>query len=420
MFVDKFLLPRFLVLELVLASHFFQFTKACLLNRGSGPGDGTESCLIPLDSSDWKHKPLFYTQNRDWIYPDAGRILRVVSGETILLSCPGSSLIYSSSPSLLVLCKGTELQVKNTKVRESQLGCVKPPRNEERRTGEPCGPLQVGEIVELGYKEDFSFKPVLSFCHEVDSEQTYYTQHTLRGSTLQFNSIDQTRPAFKEGKLFYKKISASATYSQRNQEKVLTSILGQDRSRELLNSSFLARGHLAPDADFLYQDWQDATYYYGNIAPQWQSINNGNWRRLENSIRTKGKKLYRDLEIFSGTLGILQVNGETGLQEIWLGTDGSKKYIPVPEYFFKIIVDSVESKSIGIFCTNNPFLERVLRSTVLCTDICDETGWGDKFKNRFEVGDGLIFCCSPAEMYSLVPWVGASSLRLQNYTVLHF
>ena len=47
-------------------------------------------------------------------------------------------------------------------------------------------------------------------------------------------------------------------------------------------------------------DWQDATYYYGNIAPQWQSINNGNWRRLENSIRAKGKKLYRDLEIFSG------------------------------------------------------------------------------------------------------------------------
>lgn len=85
------------------------------------------------------------------------------------------------------------VQVKNTKVREIQLGCVKPPRNEERRTGEPCGPLQVGEIVELGYKEEFSFQPVLSLCHEVGSEQTYYTQHTLRGSTLQFNSIDQER-----------------------------------------------------------------------------------------------------------------------------------------------------------------------------------------------------------------------------------
>ena len=34
-------------------------------------------------------------------------------------------------------------------------------------------------------------------------------------------------------------------------------------------------------------DWQESTYYYGNAVPQWQSINNGNWKRLESSVREK-------------------------------------------------------------------------------------------------------------------------------------
>ncbi len=48
---------------------------------------------------------------------------------------------------------------------------------------------------------------------------------------------------------------------------------------ELLDKKdYMARGHLAPDADFVYESFQDATYYYFNAAPQWQSINNGNWK----------------------------------------------------------------------------------------------------------------------------------------------
>lgn len=44
------------------------------------------------------------------------------------------------------------------------------------------------------------------------------------------------------------------------------------------SSRFLARGHLAPDADYPLLGEQDATYYYSNVVPQWQSINNANWK----------------------------------------------------------------------------------------------------------------------------------------------
>lgn len=41
---------------------------------------------------------------------------------------------------------------------------------------------------------------------------------------------------------------------------------------------YFAKGHLAPDADFVTEAEQDATYYYINAVPQWQAFNNGNWK----------------------------------------------------------------------------------------------------------------------------------------------
>lgn len=55
-------------------------------------------------------------------------------------------------------------------------------------------------------------------------------------------------------------------------------------------TKFLSRGHLAPDADFLFGSWQFATYFYINAAPQWQSINGKNWLTVEKLVRSLGIK----------------------------------------------------------------------------------------------------------------------------------
>ena len=47
----------------------------------------------------------------------------------------------------------------------------------------------------------------------------------------------------------------------------------------------LRQGHLSPDAGFIYNVEQDATYYFINVAPQFQSFNNGNWKILEMTTR---------------------------------------------------------------------------------------------------------------------------------------
>lgn len=48
---------------------------------------------------------------------------------------------------------------------------------------------------------------------------------------------------------------------------------------------YMAKGHLAPDAAFIYDAEQDATYYFANVAPQYQPFNNGNWKAMEGAIR---------------------------------------------------------------------------------------------------------------------------------------
>ena len=43
--------------------------------------------------------------------------------------------------------------------------------------------------------------------------------------------------------------------------------------------------------DYVYNVMQDATYYFMNAAPQFQSFNNGNWKALEYNTRDLATKL---------------------------------------------------------------------------------------------------------------------------------
>ena len=61
----------------------------------------------------------------------------------------------------------------------------------------------------------------------------------------------------------------------------------------------MLQGHLAPDAAFVYNALQDATYYFFNVAPQFQSFNNGNWKALEINTRQLAEQLGRDLGVGS-------------------------------------------------------------------------------------------------------------------------
>ena len=79
---------------------------------------------------------------------------------------------------------------------------------------------------------------------------------------------------------------------ENNQESVETEILGSNTFKGTTiientasGTNYFAKGHLSPDAGFVYNVQQDATYYFVNVAPQFQSFNNGNWKSLEYNSR---------------------------------------------------------------------------------------------------------------------------------------
>jgi len=56
------------------------------------------------------------------------------------------------------------------------------------------------------------------------------------------------------------------------------------------SSDWFAKGHLSPDAAFIYDFQQEATYFFINVDPQFQSFNNGNWKAAEAQTRKLADK----------------------------------------------------------------------------------------------------------------------------------
>ena len=48
---------------------------------------------------------------------------------------------------------------------------------------------------------------------------------------------------------------------------------------------------------------------YSNLVPQWQVVNNGNWREVEEAVRARAKLRSSTMEVFTGTKGVLCSGG---------------------------------------------------------------------------------------------------------------
>ena len=79
--------------------------------------------------------------------------------------------------------------------------------------------------------------------------------------------------------------------------------------------------------------------------------------------------------------------------------------IPVPEYLWNLVVDTVSGDSIVFVTLNNPHLPYLTRSVTLCKDLCQEAGWGEEPREWEEVGQGFNQCCDTKQFRKKVPWL---------------
>lgn len=136
------------------------------------------------------------------------------------------------------------------------------------------------------------------------------------------------------------------------------------------SQKFLVRGHLGPAADFEYRAGYWASYSYANVAPQWQSINNGHWSSMERSVRQMAERYQRSLDVVTGTLGILQLNNNKRVpKNITLNVNGQ---LPVPAVFYKLIIDRTEERAVAVIISNNPFGNNGI---LICEDQTKHIQW---------------------------------------------
>uniref|UniRef100_A0A182QV83 DNA/RNA non-specific endonuclease domain-containing protein n=1 Tax=Anopheles farauti TaxID=69004 RepID=A0A182QV83_9DIPT len=164
--------------------------------------------------------------------------------------------------------------------------------------------------------------------------------------------------------------------------------------------SYLARGHMTPDADGIFRTWQWDTYFYVNVAPQWQKVNGGNWLTVEKAVRSVADRLQGDVLVYTGTAGILTLPHENGTDvPITLNVNG----ITVPKWTWKIVKSPSENAAIAIITNNDPYRTSIQYSDLLCDDICRLYGWYVPSFNTFS--KGFTYCCTVSSLRSVIPTI---------------
>jgi DNA/RNA endonuclease G (NUC1) len=429
MLVVQMLMPRFLVVEVVLFIHIV-LGQSCVssgLKKATGglfddgnsdsgdsttPSNSANLCLIPLGNGTIRWEPLFLSVSGDYLMPNLHqkRSQIEIRGQATV-SCPSArlSLLGDGNENVIdIICfPSGRLHTKENGLIQAMpedLSCSRSIRETLMGTNDKCGPSDYeGRLVHIGWKTRGLFTPQLSVCHDKHLEHTYFTNHSILGSHIDAKNIDSTRPNFKEGgRGFYSRSSASNAYKKASQE---SKILSQYDNR-LDSNMFLARGHLSPDADFIYKEWQDATYYFMNAAPQWQPFNNGNWVAVENAVRELARKRGRTLRVQTGTHDVLQLENGSG-DSIYLGDHST---IAVPLYFWKVVHDVSTNEAIVFVTINKPNIEEsdeIPTGLNLCghdpSSLCEESGWN--FRHRKKSSKGILYCCTYTSLKLTLPWI---------------
>ena len=355
-----------------------------------------------MDQESPKYPPhLIDSEKKEIIQPvlvGNGRVISLSSGQQVTVACVGRNNIISSINRSVssATCVSSSLLIHGQRLPYKSTGC----RNQVKESLVESGQCarKKGTLIEIGWKINSSFIKQLIVCHDQLSANTLYATSIIRGTSILADDESNTRPAFRKGP-YFNGIDVDKAYTQRNQFTVLTQILGSATlARRYLDPSksfYFARGHLAPDGDFLDAASQDSTYYYINCAPQWQSFNNGNWKALETAVRNLAAERKADYTIFTGTFGLMTLPDVQGRQKRLFLANGQ---IPVPKYFWKVIHEPATKKATAVIGINNPHLATITGADVFCPDVCPS--W-IKFE-RLRITSGYTFCCTVQSLHNVI------------------
>lgn len=380
----------------IITNHILIFFLACFININNNS--------LP------EPQPLLIIPGTDQFYHPQTRngIVRLQAGEQIELFCSASFVDpFPRTQILFATCLGTNIYNVLGDIYEfNALRCTAQVTRAARRSPEQICSHNATSI-DLGFRIDAQrFMKIMDICHDEVLESTHYSYYLQTPANAGFQR-SVPRPSFINGPFFGGK-NVDRLYTGVVQRETIGQILGETVVNKLFDnqrSFFLARGHLAARADFIYGSEQRCTFYFVNAAPQWQSFNAGNWERIEASVRNlvANRNIYT--EIYTGTHGILQMADHMGINhELFLSIDeNNNRQIPVPTYFYKVVIQDSGARGVVFVGLNNPHatLEEIESGKYnICTDVSSQINYINW--NRANLAHGYSYACEVNEFVKVV------------------
>ncbi|XP_046402161.1 uncharacterized protein LOC124168092 [Ischnura elegans] len=366
-----------------------------------------KDCIVPLGAHPNRYLPVIASQTRGILRPAGNRSILIKKRERVHVACAGknNNFVGQNVAIMNLTCKDTG-RLESSNSNRFTLNCTKDIDETINETDTTCG--SNSKTIFIGWSTaNGRFFRQIEVCFNYNTLATDYTHHIIHGDSVPFRDRDvswQGRASFKQDKFFSGMSPSIATsYSKEKQKETLTLSLGsRERAEHYIGgwgpSSYLAKGHLSPDADFALQSQQDATYHFINVAPQWQEFNNGNWKVLENASRIKATTpTPHDLHIFTGTYGIVMLQDTNGNDVPFYLAQGNKRQVPVPKYIWKIVADYRKNESVAFVLLNQPATNPTYSEPPVCNDVCNRIHWVS-WKARNDPHKGVMYCCSVSEL----------------------
>ncbi|GJQ81833.1 hypothetical protein Trydic_g372 [Trypoxylus dichotomus] len=330
--------------------------------------------------------------------PDAvtGKIT-VDERASLQIYCPQSTVMVSGSSTstnlVTITCVKSQFRYGSSNVPVSAFTCAVSPKSVAQYTGIPC--LKQYKEFQIGYEYKKDFITLIKGCFDKKDQITLYTASTIPKAINVAKQI-QERKCWTVGG-FFTIPNVNEIYSKAEQTVSINNQLGlPSTSTKYIASTtnrYLARGHLTPKTDFIFGPQQDATFICINAVPQWQTLNAGNWKKLEADLKDLATARKRDIKITTGMSDILSYPHDKTSQQtpLYMYTDLQQKAIPIPKYIWKIAYIEELKQGIAFVGVNDPYFSNT-QSVTVCPDVCSQASYIQlNWSNHTRYG--YVYCC---------------------------
>lgn len=194
-----------------------------------------------------------------------------------------------------------------------------------------------------------------------------FSQDTIRIKHKNYETVfskSKKYPVLVEWWVTRKMISCKTPLERKDNFKPDPKLPEETNIAEDYVASGFDRGHMMPADDNLCQSQQiqDECFYFSNIAPQYHTLNNGDWKSLENWTKERSKKV-DSIKVWCGNVGEIKKIG----------------VVSVPKYCWKVLYFKRENIWMYFLFDNDQSKPDGLKNNEVDADIIKEVT-GFKFK----------------------------------------